>query len=429
MEDILPYTCILEICPKPETFYMTKEHWLEHMSSDHDNSPQWTCRACSQKNIRLTFYSAEDLKAHLEGSHSKGVKPQLIPALLSAWQQKMPLQVSSCPLCSFSAGDDRTDILGHIAEHVHAFSLRSLPWAPREQSDGGGDQDTLGGYFKHHPYFEVHSSRSELSSDSSGTLSSDKDAQDLPALDFIASQHPVQGSGYLELTEGLIKEVPDDVLSGTRANNWLANLDLEGTAGGIPETPSRTRIPSEALVDASGSWVYFVKEEEGDDHFQEDDRPHNDEIAGSRTPADNAELSRRLLGRLARAADNSEALPETHMGRRIARRMAGRFRDVSRRTPVYENYAEFFSPEELRAGKAERQSPTMPTATETEPVLPLDAKINEATGDISWPVPELKLVESSRSISRGVVPEVKVFEPDTDSEIETNSKAGPPRKQ
>jgi hypothetical protein len=84
-----------------------------------------------------------------------------------------------------------------------------------------------------------------------------------------------------------------------------------------------------------------------------------------------------------------------------------------------------FYPEGLRA-EAQRQAPPMPTAVEIEPVLPLDAKIDEATGDISWPAPELRLVEPSRSISRGVVPELKVFEPDTDSEIETDSKAGPP---
>jgi hypothetical protein len=254
-------------------------------------------------------------------------------------------------------------------------------------------------------------------------LASDKDADDLPALAFNTSQRLIHGSEQLELTEDLLKEVPDD-LSGARANNWLANLDLD--RAGIPKTPSRT--PSETLVDASDSSEYHSKE--GDDHL-EDGESRDDEIAESRTTADDAELPRHVLASFDRVMNNRETLMSAeHMKRRIARRTAGHFRDVSRRTPVYENYAEFFYPDELRA-EAQRQSPPMPTAVETEPVLPANAKVDEATGVISWPVPELAkpgiegmtTKPTSKSISWGV-PQVKVFEPDPDSETEDDSKAG-----
>lgn len=167
--DILPYTCIIEECSQIDTFYMTKETWLSHMDEEHGGVEQWLCHACSQKNINATFVDSINFTTHLEEQHSKGIKPQQIPMLLLAWRRKAPLTFSSCPLCGFES-DDQNALLDHTAEHIHSFSLRSLPWGPGT-SLGEEVEEEKDSYFSQHPYFDVDSGRSELSWNSSGFLS------------------------------------------------------------------------------------------------------------------------------------------------------------------------------------------------------------------------------------------------------------------
>jgi hypothetical protein len=85
MRDILPYMCIVEDCPQTDTFYMSKEAWLNHMNEEHGGATQWVCHACSQKNIYATFSKSADFTAHLQQQHSNGIRPERFPMLLSAW--------------------------------------------------------------------------------------------------------------------------------------------------------------------------------------------------------------------------------------------------------------------------------------------------------------------------------------------------------
>ncbi|QKX62441.1 uncharacterized protein TRUGW13939_09602 [Talaromyces rugulosus] len=164
MGDILPYTCIFEDCAQADKFYNTKATWLNHMEMEHGGSEQWVCLACSQKSLNVTFREPVDFTAHLEQEHSK-IKPQQIPMLLSTWRRKVPLKISACPLCGFE-DNDQNFVLDHVAEHIHSFSLRSLPLPPGEgiEEDRDEGEEDYSSYFKQYPYFDVDSSRSELSS-------------------------------------------------------------------------------------------------------------------------------------------------------------------------------------------------------------------------------------------------------------------------
>lgn len=209
---------------------MTREAWLSHMDDEHGGREQWVCHVCSQKNIYATFRESSDFTAHIEQDHSKGIKPQQIPMLLSAWRCKIPLEISTCPLCRFE-GDNQNAVLDHIAEHIHSFSLRSLPWAPREGLEQENDEEEYGTYFKQHPYFDIHSSLSELSSNSPGTSSVITDTGSLAGGDFenpAESPRPQQA----ELTEDLLNQVPYGVSGQVNTSDWLAMLSND------PENPN-----------------------------------------------------------------------------------------------------------------------------------------------------------------------------------------------
>ncbi|KAL3263430.1 hypothetical protein ABHI18_001819 [Aspergillus niger] len=178
--DILPYTCILEDCPRPERLYHTKDLWLSHMLTDHGGTSHWVCLACNGSSERRVFFEDSALTEHLEQKHSRGIKPRQIPMLASAWHRKQPPSIESCPLCALTDPDINV-ILNHVAEHLHAFSLRSLPWA---QGDFECNGNSYGGYYEDHPYFDTGRSDDTRSVGSGSTESSEQmNLEDLPIME------------------------------------------------------------------------------------------------------------------------------------------------------------------------------------------------------------------------------------------------------
>ena len=66
--------------------------------------------------------------------HHETISKDQIPTLKSACKRSAPAEIGSCPLCPWTTAKDgkvdRGAMIDHIAEDVHAFSLRSLPWGP-----------------------------------------------------------------------------------------------------------------------------------------------------------------------------------------------------------------------------------------------------------------------------------------------------------
>jgi hypothetical protein len=234
MGDILPYTCIVEECSRTDTFHMNKEAWLIHMNEEHGGTMQWVCHACSQKNIYATFGKSDDFTAHLEQQHGKGIKPGQIPMLLSSWRRKVPFKISACPLCSLQS-DDQTALLDHTAEHIHSFSLRSLPWAPRERLEEDNDdqhnddddkEEKDGKYFKDHAYFDINSCWSEPSASSPRGSQLATDLESIAGSDSTASFHSVHEQRQ-QLTEGLLNQMPQELLGQVGTTDWLDSLAID----------------------------------------------------------------------------------------------------------------------------------------------------------------------------------------------------------
>ncbi|RBR19764.1 hypothetical protein FVER53590_13780 [Fusarium verticillioides] len=111
-EDIRPYTCIFDSCPTPDVYYSSRSMLEQHFRQDHP--PVW---------------------AHPDNGED------ISSIISSAAQTRMGIK--SCPLCEINGQPDSLELIDHVLEHVHDFSLRSLPWPRSSEVDMGGEV----GYF------------------------------------------------------------------------------------------------------------------------------------------------------------------------------------------------------------------------------------------------------------------------------------------
>ncbi|KAH0538097.1 hypothetical protein FGG08_005309 [Glutinoglossum americanum] len=134
--DLCPYTCILDDCPKPEVLYTTKEAWRKHLAEEHQTVQYWVCFACGDSE---QFLQEDAFVCHVREKHYGTVSGEQIPTLTSVCKRSTPVQINTCPLCNLPAAQDgevgRDALIDHIAEHVHSFSLRALPWAPTVEEE------------------------------------------------------------------------------------------------------------------------------------------------------------------------------------------------------------------------------------------------------------------------------------------------------
>ncbi|KAK0672562.1 hypothetical protein QBC41DRAFT_19580 [Cercophora samala] len=134
-QDIQPYTCILDDCSKPLQLYLTRKEWTQHMREEHEASKYWLCSAC----LEPTRFDVEGhFDHHLRTQHGDDVHEDQIPTFISMSTHTSPPSLLSCPLCPPQADGEEVDpdaLLDHAAEHIHSFSLQSLPWPIMEDGE------------------------------------------------------------------------------------------------------------------------------------------------------------------------------------------------------------------------------------------------------------------------------------------------------
>ena len=101
---------------------MTQEEWNDHVINDHP--PHWQCPCCVDDP--LIFESISGITYHLMTQHADEVGADLEEFLLDA--EMNIIGITNCPLCDFKRLPDSLDLVEHVLQHVHDFSLRSLPW-------------------------------------------------------------------------------------------------------------------------------------------------------------------------------------------------------------------------------------------------------------------------------------------------------------
>ncbi|GCB23186.1 hypothetical protein AAWM_06071 [Aspergillus awamori] len=167
-----------------------------------------------------------------------GIKPQQIPMLASAWRRKQPPSIESCPLCGLTDPDFNV-ILNHVAEHLHAFSLRSLPWA---QGDFERNGNSYGGYYEDHPYFDTGRSDDTGSVGSGSTESSEQmSLEDLPVME--SRKMPTENNQLTEDKIRYISEYPN-------GNQDMMAAFLAGIENQDPVTAPFQTSPSPARSDS-----------------------------------------------------------------------------------------------------------------------------------------------------------------------------------
>lgn len=131
-QDLCPYTCYLNDCPRREILYITRESWMNHIEKEHPCPSYWECFACDTAE---KFDTAEMFIAHVKEHQS--ISESHLPTLIDVCLRKTP-HITSCPLCHWVEDQvedlDYKALFDHVAEHIHSFSLLSLPWA--EAADG-----------------------------------------------------------------------------------------------------------------------------------------------------------------------------------------------------------------------------------------------------------------------------------------------------
>lgn len=212
----MPYICVLEKCHKLEVLYLTRKEWTDHMEKEHDSVQYWLCLNCLRP---IKYYNKDQFIQHIRDQHIGYISINEISFFADLCRYTAPQDLPSCPLCLPDTGFNskrgkgegshigRQDMLNHVAEHVHAFSLYSLPWLhPGDgelqylgltQSQASSDEDQWN-------YFDDDDSETseEAGSDDSETPEADDSDDD-------STDSPGSTEG---LFEGLPEPVFDDIV-------------------------------------------------------------------------------------------------------------------------------------------------------------------------------------------------------------------------
>ena len=126
-EDLQPYNCIFDSCPKSNEFYSTTSAWARHMELFHA-STVWQCSLCGTHQP-ASFPSGEDLKEHMQLSHDNenDFTDSQLPLLVDKSHRSVPLIIENCPFCT-KPYHEVGDMAAHVAEELLEFALEALPW-------------------------------------------------------------------------------------------------------------------------------------------------------------------------------------------------------------------------------------------------------------------------------------------------------------
>jgi hypothetical protein len=116
--DVSPYVCPFEACDVPDILYSSTKDWKTHIYAHHTRLNQWLCPACSK-----TTDTSHGFIEHVMGNHKNIIDSDLIDDFADTCRQPELIPVL-CPIC----GDKSDCSLDLIGEHIHEFSLLSLPW-------------------------------------------------------------------------------------------------------------------------------------------------------------------------------------------------------------------------------------------------------------------------------------------------------------
>lgn len=134
--DISPYSCIFGNCSKPDEMYVTTNDLLQHFRTEH-GVRCWICDHCSMQTsdpASFIFETSEEWATHMSNLHHE-MLAKIQSSALSKLSTRVMLPPVSCPLCGYSTSHPSAVLDNHIAQHLHSFALKSLPWGLEPTSE------------------------------------------------------------------------------------------------------------------------------------------------------------------------------------------------------------------------------------------------------------------------------------------------------
>lgn len=128
--------------------FPTKDAWRRHLFEEHYSYEYWTCSICHEG---LEFPDEESFVAHTKTLHASSIRQDRIAVLAGVSRRSAPVELKSCPICDWPQSEgataDKENLFEHVAKEVHAFSLRSLPWADKLETESdtrrGGNPENV----------------------------------------------------------------------------------------------------------------------------------------------------------------------------------------------------------------------------------------------------------------------------------------------
>ncbi|GLB14826.1 hypothetical protein AtubIFM61612_004628 [Aspergillus tubingensis] len=143
IQDLMPYVCVLESCPTPNSLFESGKDWLSHMKNQHPASG-WTC-VDSTHNTTFFFQSESGFREHLHQYHEGQFDDDDIDDIAAACYQKSPddIIIRECPFCPTVQKLELKpkDMIDHVANHLISLAQISLAG----HVDGGRSQSAWSG--------------------------------------------------------------------------------------------------------------------------------------------------------------------------------------------------------------------------------------------------------------------------------------------
>ncbi|KAI9662762.1 MAG: hypothetical protein M1829_006157 [Trizodia sp. TS-e1964] len=156
VQDIIPYSCIIDDCDTPNEMYLTAANLLAHMLEKH-SMIRWTCDYCAYGANKTNdskveepqhFDTAEEWESHIAAKHGDTILVSQL-AIFGNLNKRPMIGPLSCPLCQFTTESMDTKVDDHILQHMHEFALRALPEDSGETYDQGSKTSQASGLFSH----------------------------------------------------------------------------------------------------------------------------------------------------------------------------------------------------------------------------------------------------------------------------------------
>ncbi|KAL8934151.1 MAG: hypothetical protein Q9216_006048 [Gyalolechia sp. 2 TL-2023] len=124
LQDLQPYVCTFDSCPRANTLYERRGDWMRHEVQCHRR--EWSCNVDGHE----IYTTRTEIKAHMKGQHNESFSVEQLDGIIDMLERPANSSLSSfCPLCydveSQTLDLDRLE--RHLGHHLQVLATFALP--------------------------------------------------------------------------------------------------------------------------------------------------------------------------------------------------------------------------------------------------------------------------------------------------------------